>query len=142
MHIKAPFIQEVHSINVKSYNRLSLNIPEADSINAEIVWHVNDSKKFFEATKYENIDKIFDTQILPILNKIGSSSDITVLIDIAEAQKRNANYSNALIERLIVDIQEPIRPYGIGIVHILIKKYQYSQYNSLQRPAPRKLIQN
>jgi regulator of protease activity HflC (stomatin/prohibitin superfamily) len=116
LHFKIPFFQKVHLMQLHRVRFLSLPVPKSNSLEAKIMWTVQDSKKFFLAKQKGNISDIIKTTVTPKLNEIFSEYDLKSIVLISREQHNDPEYI-----RILKYVQEPVIDFGVRIFGILFE---------------------
>ncbi len=121
LHIKIPFIQKVHIVQLRRLRFLSFHTPNSNSLEAEIVWSVQDSKKFFLTTQKGNIAEILKTTVTPKFNDILGEYNLESIVLISREQHKDPEFTNAEYKKIKHYIQKSVINFGIKINRIYFK---------------------
>ncbi|NNK85854.1 MAG: hypothetical protein HKO91_09930 [Desulfobacterales bacterium] len=122
LHFKIPIIQKVHMVNVHRIRFLSIPINYNDTVEVKAHWNIKDSIKFFKASESTGDDKKIESIISPKFSQIINSFSSETLLDIAEGQAANIEFSNSDYEHIVRLAQDFSVDYGLNILRVHFKR--------------------
>ena len=118
LHFKIPFIQRIHMVELFRVRFLNLPVKNIDSLEAKLMWTVQNSKDFFIASQKRNIADIFKSSVTPKFNEVLSKYDLKIISFFREMQQKDPEFTNDDYDRMLASIQESVADYGMRIFRI------------------------
>ncbi len=118
LHFKIPYLQEVYKIDVEVIKKFSIKLPNLHSLQAIIMWQVEDPKKYYMSSRENNLPLKIESIVKPIFEKTMQGYKSEDIFQIYKGQQTDPFFSNPQHANILNRLQEPVEDYGISIYNI------------------------